>query len=91
MNATPSTGASEPQAAVRRRPRTPYLVFTWRSKGPVLPVDESPAAQAQARALVAAGMCAYENRRGFIRDLAAPAKKKHAGRVFGFEPPAEDG
>lgn len=91
MSAPLSMNASEPQVAARRRSPTPYLVFTWRSKGPLLAVDESPAAQEQARALVAAGMIAYQNRRGFIRDVAAPAKKKHAGRVFRHEAPSEAG
>jgi hypothetical protein len=45
-------------------------------------VKPTPMAQAQARALVAAGMVAYEDRAGRIRSLGAAVKPDDAGRVI---------
>src|SRR5215213_619282 len=47
-----------------------------------LNVAEAEADQAQARQLIAAGFVAYENRAGFVRDVAMPRKPRNAGRVF---------
>ena len=47
-----------------------------------LEVTEDDGAQAQARALIGAGMAGYENRAGLIRNVGWPRKARDAGRVF---------
>ncbi|HWV84965.1 MAG TPA: hypothetical protein VNZ62_05920 [Capillimicrobium sp.] len=47
-----------------------------------LPVSEDEASQRQARALVAAGLAAYENRRGLLRDVGVPRDLRDAGAVW---------
>lgn len=65
------------------RPSSPYMAWT-RATDPDtrLQVAEDNAAQAQARALIAAGMVAYENRAGLVRDVGWPRNGRDAGRVF---------
>ncbi|GAC1317589.1 MAG: hypothetical protein NVSMB25_05520 [Thermoleophilaceae bacterium] len=50
--------------------------------GHILEVAEDADSQSQARALIDAGMCAYENARGTIRDIGAPRRAADGGRVF---------
>lgn len=47
-----------------------------------LQVDTTEKAQAQARKLIAAGMAAYENKDGLIRDVGMPKASHNAGKVF---------
>jgi hypothetical protein len=64
--------------------RKPFTQFLWATvPGKRLQVAETDHAQAQARKLVAAGMVAYENKYGLIRDLGIPRHPpKFAGRIF---------
>lgn len=79
-----SLGTTPSSPATAWSPK-PYVLFLRKSRGRVLSIDESPVAQAQARALVAAGLIAYRNRGGYIRNVAQPGKQQHAGSIFGFE------
>jgi len=52
-----------------------------------LAVAEDDVAQAQARTLVRAGMVAYENRAGLIRDVGWAREDRDAGRVYSRRAP----
>ena len=72
-----------PRCSHRRRDSDPYGQF----RAAVVPskhvaVPETAEQQANAERLIARGVCAYRNRRGFIRDVGVPRKPEDRGRVF---------
>jgi hypothetical protein len=66
-----------------RNPSGPYARFV-RATDPKrrLTVGETEAAQRAAKKLIEAGMAAYVNAKGYVRDLGAPVHPELAGRVF---------
>ena len=72
---------AQPQTATRRKAAF-WLWHKAASRKKRLQVATTDHAQEQARQLVRAGLCAYENRQGKIRDLGVPRRLEDAGRIF---------